>query len=45
MRSALAVAIAFHTVAATSYAQTSDGGFDTLLSPSTARAQAPKRPH
>ena len=36
MRSALAVAIAFHTVAATSYAQTSDGGFDKLLSPSLA---------
>src|SRR3989442_12667927 len=36
MRSALAVAIVFHTVAATSYAQTSDGGFDKLLSPSLA---------
>src|SRR5436190_15580980 len=36
MRSALAVAIAFHTFAATSYAQTSDGGFDKLLSPSLA---------
>ena len=36
MRSALALAIAFHTVAATSYAQTSDGGFDKLLSPSLA---------
>jgi hypothetical protein len=34
MRSALAVAIAFHTFAATSSAQTSDGGFDKLLSPS-----------
>jgi uncharacterized damage-inducible protein DinB len=36
MRSALAVAIALHTLAATSYAQTSDGGFDKLLSPSLA---------
>ena len=36
MRSTLAVAIAFHAFAATSYAQTSDGGFDKLLSPSLA---------
>ena len=41
MRSALAVAIAIHAFAATSYAQTSDGGFDKLLSPSlAATAQA-----
>src|SRR2546428_7092247 len=35
-RTAWAVPIAFHTLAATSYAQTSDGGLEELLSPSLA---------
>ena len=36
MRHALAVAVAFHALCASAYAQTTDGGFDKLLSPSLA---------
>jgi len=36
MRHILAAAIAVHALSAAAYAQTSDGGFDKLLSPSTA---------
>jgi len=36
MRHLVAVAIAIHALAAAAYAQTSDGGFDKLLSPSLA---------
>lgn len=36
MRQAFVIAIAFQTLGAAAYAQTSDGGFDKLLSPSMA---------
>ena len=36
MRHVLAVAIVIHPLSAAAYAQTSDGGFDKLLSPSLA---------
>jgi uncharacterized damage-inducible protein DinB len=36
MRHALALVIAFHALGGAAYAQTSDGGFDKLLSPSLA---------